>query len=144
MSRHARTHRAAWVIAISFALTVLVVAPANAADPTMTATLKADGVVNGPANAGKQTTFSLEVKSNQGQLRNLSLGAPPGFYVESASSNRGNASVAANQTVNVTGVNISGNTTVTVTITAYPQCTPGSGNTWNLTASGKAAPTSCR
>lgn len=140
MRRHARTHartyRAAWVIAISFALTVLVVAPANAADPTMTATLKADGVVNGPANAGKQTTFSLEVKSNQGQLRNLSLGAPPGFYVESASSNRGNASVAANQTVNVTGVNISGNTTVTVTIIAYPQCTPGSGNTWNLTASG--------
>ena len=54
----------------------------------MTATLKADGVVNGPANAGKQTTFSLEVKSNQGQLRNLSLGAPPGFYVESASSNQ--------------------------------------------------------
>ena len=44
--------------------------------------------------------------------------------------------MAGNQTVNVTGVNISGNTTVTVTITAYPQCTPGSGNTWNLTATG--------
>jgi hypothetical protein len=139
MSRHTRTRRAASVIAISFALTVLFIAPANAADPTMTASLKADGVVNGPANAGKQTTFSLEVKSNQGQLRNLSLAAPAGFYVASASSNRGNASVsgdATNATVNVSGVNLSGQTQAIVTITAYPNCTsPGTG-TWNLSAFG--------
>ena len=140
MRKHARTRRAVWVTAVSLALTVLFIAPANAADPTMTATL-----TPGTANAGAQTVFSLTVKSNQGQLRNLSLAAPAGFFVASASSNRGNASVsgdATNATVNVTGVNISGNTTVTVTITAYPKCTLGSsGNTWNLTATGNGTTT---
>ena len=47
---------------------------------------EADGVVNGPAKRGSRQRSRLEVKSNQGQLRNLSLAAPAGFYVGSASS----------------------------------------------------------
>ena len=129
MRRHARTHRAAWVIALSFALTVLAAIPASAATPTMTASL-----TPGSANAGAQTAYSLTVKSNQGSLRSLSLAAPAGFYVESATSSSGNPQVAGNQTVNVTGLNISGSNTVMVTITAFPKCTPGSPNTWTLNA----------
>jgi hypothetical protein len=131
MRKHARTRRAVWVTALSLAITVLFIAPANAADPTMTANLTPD-----TANAGAQTPFTLTVKSNQGQLRNLTLAAPTGFYVANASSNRGNATVSGNTTVNVSGVNISGQTQAIVTITAYPNCTtPGTG-TWNLSASG--------
>ena len=129
MRRHARTHRAAWVIALSFALTVLAAIPASAATPTMTATL-----TPGSANAGAQTAYSLTVKSNQGSLRSLSLAAPAGFYVGSATSSSGNTQVAGNQTVNVTGLNISGSNTVTVSIAAFPKCTPGSPNTWTLNA----------
>jgi len=107
----------------------LVVAPANAATPTMTASL-----TPGSANAGAQTAYSLTVKSNQGSLRSLSLAAPAGFYVASATSSSGNPQVVGNQTVNVTGLNISGSNTVTVSISAFPKCTPGSPNTWTLSA----------
>jgi hypothetical protein len=138
MRRHARTHRAAWVIALSFALTVLAAIPASAATPTMTASLTTPNPANG-ANAGAQTTFTLTVKSNQGSLRSLTLAAPTGFFVGSATSTSGNPNVSGNQTVSVTGLNISGSNTVTVTITAWPQCTPDSPNTppntWTLNAS---------
>jgi hypothetical protein len=129
MKRHARTRSAVWVIALSFALTVLAAIPASAATPTMTASL-----TPGSANAGAQTAYSLTVKSNQGSLRSLSLAAPAGFYVGSATSSSGNPQVAGNQTVNVTGLNISGSNTVTVSIAAFPKCTPGSPNTWTLNA----------
>jgi hypothetical protein len=129
MRRHARTRRAAWAIALSAALTVLVAAPASAVTPTMTASLTPDS-----ANAGARTTFTLTVRSNQGSLRSLSLGAPAGFFVGSATSTSGNPNVSGNQTVNVTGLSISGANTVTVTITAWPKCTPGSPNTWTLNA----------
>ena len=88
----------------------------------------------GSANAGAQTTYTLKVKSNQGSLRSLSLAAPAGFYVGSATSSSGNPQAAGNQTVNVTGLNISGSNTVTVSIAAFPKCTPGSPNTWTLNA----------
>jgi hypothetical protein len=117
------------VIALSFALTVLAAIPASAATPTMTASL-----TPGSANAGAQTAYSLTVKSNQGSLRSLSLAAPAGFYVGSATSSSGNPQVVGNQTVNVTGLNISGSNTVTVSIAAFPNCTPGSPNTWTLNA----------
>ena len=130
MRRHVRTRRAAWVVALSFALTVLAAIPASAATPTMTASLTPDS-----ANAGAQTAYSLTVKSNQGSLRSLSLAAPAGFYVSSATSSSGNPQVATgNQAVTVSGLNISGSNTVVVSITAFPKCTPGSPNTWTLNA----------
>jgi len=130
MRRQARTRRAVWVIALSFALTVLAAIPASAATPTMTASLTPDS-----ANAGAQTAYSLTVKSNQGSLRSLSLAAPAGFYVSSATSSSGNPQVATgNQAVTVSGLNISGSNTVVVSITAFPKCTPGSPNTWTLNA----------
>jgi hypothetical protein len=132
MRRIARTRRAAWLVALSFALTVLVVPPASAA--TLTASL-----TPGSANAGAQTTFTLTVSPNQGSLRSLSLAAPDGFFVGSATSTRGNPSVSGNQTVNVT--RLSGGQTVTVTITAWPKCTPGLANTWTLSAVGSGSTT---
>ena len=130
MRRHVRTRSAAWVVALSFALTVLAAIPASAATPTMTASLTPDS-----ANAGAQTAYSLTVKSNQGSLRSLSLAAPAGFYVSSATSSSGNPQVATgNQAVTVSGLNISGSNTVVVSITAFPKCTPGSPNTWTLNA----------
>jgi hypothetical protein len=124
MRRHAGTRRAAWLVALSFALTVLVVPPASAA--TLSASLTPDS-----ANAGAQTTFTLTVTS---QVRTLSLAAPAGFFVGSATSSRGTANVKGNQTVSVTGIN--GSQAVIVTITAWPKCTPGSSNTWTLNATG--------
>jgi hypothetical protein len=132
MRRHARTRRAAWLVALSFALTVLVVPPASAA--TLTASLTPDS-----ANAGAQTTFTLTVSPSQGSLRSLTLTAPDGFFVGSATSTRGNATVSGNQTVNVTGA--LGGQTVTVTITAWPKCTPGSANAWTLSAVGSGSTT---
>jgi hypothetical protein len=132
MRRHARTRRAAWLVALSFALTVLVVPPASAA--TLTASL-----TPGSANAGAQTTFTLAVTPSQGSLRSLSLTAPDGFFVGSATSTRGNPNVSGNQTVNVTG--LSGGQTVTVTITAWPKCTPGLANAWTLSAVGSGSTT---
>jgi hypothetical protein len=132
MRRHARTRRAAWLVALSFALTVLVVPPASAA--TLTASL-----TPGSANAGAQTTFTLTVSPSQGSLRSLSLAAPAGFFVGSATSTRGNPNVSGNQTVNVTG--LSGGQTVTVTITAWPKCTLGLANAWTLSAVGSGSTT---
>jgi hypothetical protein len=132
MRRHARTLRAAWLVALSFALTVLVVPPASAA--TLTA-----GLTPGSANAGAQTTFTLTVTPSQGSLRSLSLAAPDGFFVGSATSTRGNSTVSGNQTVNVTGA--LGGQTVTVTITAWPKCTPGLDNAWTLSAVGSGSTT---
>jgi hypothetical protein len=116
------------LVAASFALTVLFVVPANAA--TLSASL-----TPGSANAGAQTTFTLTVTS---QVRTLSLAPPPGFFVGSATSSRGNANVSGNQTVTVTGVN--GGQAVIVTITAWPKCTPGSA-TWTLNATGNGSTT---
>jgi hypothetical protein len=132
MRRIARTRRAAWLVALSLALTVLVVPPASAA--TLTANL-----TPGSANAGAQTTFTLTVTPSQGSLRSLSLTAPDGFFVGSATSTRGNATVSGNQTVNVTGA--LGGQTVTVTITAWPKCTPGTANAWTLSAVGSGSTT---
>ena len=135
MRRHARTRRAAWLVALSFALTVLVVPPASAA--TLTA-----GLTPGSANAGAQTNFTLTVSPSQGSLRSLTLTAPDGFFVGSATSTRGNPTVSGNQTVNVTGA--LGGQTVTVTITAWPKCTPdtqGSASTWTLSAVGSGSTT---
>ena len=139
MRRHARTRRAAWVVvALSFALTVLVAIPASAATPTLTASFS-------PPNAGPgaATPFGLSVSSNQGQLGSLALQAPAGFFVGSASSSSGNASVYTNpttliQTVNVSALRISGSEVLTVTINAWPACTPGSYQ-WNLTANQRGA-----
>jgi hypothetical protein len=128
MKRHARTRRAAWLVALSLALTVLVVPPASAA--TLSASLTPSS-----ANAGAQTTFTLTVTS---QVRSLSLAAPSGFFVGSATSSRGNANVSGNQTVSVTGIN--GSQPVIVTITAWPNCTPGSA-TWTLNATGNPSTT---
>jgi hypothetical protein len=132
MRRHTRTRRAAWLVALSFALTVLVVPPASAA--TLTAGLTPDS-----ANAGAQTTFTLTVSPSQGSLRSLSLTSPDGYFVGSATSSRGNTTVSGNQTVNVTG-NLGGQT-VTVTITAWPKCTPGLDNAWTLSAVGSGSTT---
>lgn len=132
MRRHTRTRRAAWLVALSFALTVLVVPPASAA--TLTASLTPDS-----ANAGAQTTFTLTVTPSQGSLRSLTLTAPDGFFVGSATSTRGNPTVSGNQTVNVTGA--LGGQTVTVTITAWPKCTPESDNPWTLSAVGSGSTT---
>jgi hypothetical protein len=132
MRRHARTRRAAWLVALSFALTVLVVPPASAA--TLTA-----GLTPGSANAGAQTNFTLTVSPSQGSLRSLTLTAPDGFFVGSATSTRGNPTVSGNQTVNVTGA--LGSQTVTVTITAWPKCTPGLANAWTLSAVGSGSTT---
>lgn len=136
MRRHARTRKAAWLVALSFALTVLVVPPASAA--TLTA-----GLTPGSANAGAQTTFTLTVTPSQGSLRSLSLTAPDGFFVGSATSTRGNPTVSGNQTVNVTG-NLGGQT-VTVRITAWPKCTPDTpetpASTWALSAVGSGSTT---
>jgi len=129
MKRHARTRRAVWLVALSFALTVLVVPPASAA--TISASL-----TPGSANAGAQTPFTLTVTS---QVRSLSLAAPDGFFVGSATSSKGNANVSGNQTVNVTGIN--GGQAVIVTITAWPKCTPGSPNNWTLNATGNGSTT---
>ena len=128
MKGHARTRRAAWLVALSLALTVLVVPPASAA--TLSASLTPSS-----ANAGAQTPFTLTVTS---QVRSLSLAAPPGFFVGSATSSRGNANVSGNQTVSVTGIN--GSQPVIVTITAWPNCTPGSA-TWTLNATGNPSTT---
>jgi hypothetical protein len=132
MRRHTRTRRAAWLVALSFALTVLVVPPASAA--TLTA-----GLTPGSANAGAQTNFTLTVSPSQGSLRSLTLTAPDGFFVGSATSTRGNPTVSGNQTVNVTGA--LGGQTVTVTITAWPKCTPGLANAWTLSAVGSGSTT---
>ena len=135
MRKHARTRKAVWLVALSFAFSVLVALPANAA--TMNASLTPD-----TATAGASTPFNLTVQASGGQLRSLSLAAPAGFYVASASSNRGNATVSGNATVNVSGVNISGSQTVTVTITAFPKCTTGlTGNTWTLSGTGNGSTT---
>jgi hypothetical protein len=132
MRRHARTRKAAWLVALSFALTVLVVPPASAA--TLTA-----GLTPRTANAGARTTFTLTVTPSQGSLRSLSLTAPDGFFVGSATSTRGNPTVSGNRTVDVTG-NLGGQT-VTVTITAWPKCTPELDNAWTLSAVGSGSTT---
>jgi hypothetical protein len=130
MRKHARTRRAAWVvIALSFALTVLVAIPASAATPTMTASLSP-----GSAFAGAPTPFALSVSSDQGTLQSLTLVAPDGFYVGSATP----GSVGTDhRTITVSGLKISGSAVLNVQISAWPACTPNLPNlpyTWNLTA----------
>jgi hypothetical protein len=127
--RATRRRRTAGAVAIGLGLILLIAVPASAAAPTLTASL-----TPGTAGAGSPTQFALNVSSDQGTLQSLTLGAPNGFYVGSASSTSGNASVSGNQTVNVTGLKISGSAVLTVTIAAWPECTPTPANTWNLTA----------
>jgi hypothetical protein len=107
-------------------------APASAATPTLTASL-----TNPTIGAGAGASFVLSVSSNQGTLGSLALQAPSGFFVGSASSSSGNASVSVDhQFVNVTGLRISGSAVLTVSVSAWAACTtPGSSYAWNLTAS---------
>jgi hypothetical protein len=128
MRWHARTGRAAWVIAVSFALTVLAVVPASAASPTLTASLTPTSTA-----PGARTEFTLSVSSNQGTLQTLTLVAPDGFYVGSATP----GSVGAdNRTITLTGLKISGSAVLNVAIEAWAACTPTppASYTWNLTA----------
>lgn len=144
MSTHratTRRWRAAGTVATTLGLILLIVAPASAATPTLTASLSANGVVNGPAQAGTQTSFALNVSSNQGTLQRLTLVAPNGFFVEGASSSVSTATTTVlsdNRTITVTGLKISGTAAVTVTIDTYPACTPtdvpSPSYTWGLTA----------
>jgi len=101
---------------------------ANAAPPTLTTTFSPAS-----AGAGASTIFNLTASSDQGTLVSLSLAASPGTYVASASPSSGNAQVSGNQTVNVTGLKVSGSTVVSISVNAYPSCMPGS-YPWNLTA----------
>jgi hypothetical protein len=132
MRRHTRTRRAAWFVVLSLALTVLVVPPASA--DTLSATL-----TPGSANAGAETTFQLTVTS---QVRSLSLAAPAAFFVGSATSSRGSVTVSGNQ---IRVARINGSQPVTVTITAWPNCTPSTPetppNTWTLNATGTGSTT---
>jgi hypothetical protein len=141
--RATRRFKAAGTLAISLGLMLLLVAPANAAAPTLTASLSANGVINGPANAGADTPFSLSVSSNQGTLQSLRLAAPDGFFVDLTSVALSAGSLASTSTtsrIDVSGLKISGSAVLTVSFDAYPACTPRtyepppSTNGWNLTA----------
>jgi hypothetical protein len=101
---------------------------ASAAAPTLTTTFSPTS-----ASAGASTIFNLTASSDQGTLVSLSLAASPGTYVAGASSSSGNAQVSGNQTVNVTGLKISGSAVVSISVNAYPSCMPGS-YPWILTA----------
>jgi hypothetical protein len=120
-----------WALAVAFGLTFIYLVPANAVTPTLTASFTPSS-----AGAGAATPFVLSVSSNQGTLGSLSLQAPDGFYVDSATASSGTASVTPDhRTVSVNGLRISGSAVLAVSIAAFPRCTPGSPNTWNLSAS---------
>jgi len=128
MKIRSRTRAAAlWVLGLTFVLTVLPVVPASAEGPTLTASLTPES-----ANAGAETTFTLTVSPDSGELVSISLASPSSFFVGDANSSSGDASVDDHETVNVTGLNIGTENSLTVTITAWPTCTPGSPNTWTL------------
>lgn len=116
------------LIVLSSFLIVAGAQGANAAPPTLTTTFSPAS-----AGAGASTIFNLTASSDQGTLVSLSLAASPGTYVASASSSSGNAQVSGNQTVNVTGLKISGSAVVSISVNAYPSCMPGS-YPWILTA----------
>src|SRR6266513_420443 len=107
----------------------VLVPAAFAAAPTLTTTFSPSS-----AGAGSATTFTLTASSNQGTLQSLSLTSSSGVYVKDASASDGTAQVSGNQTINVTGLKISGSAMLTLTITAFPQCTPETTASWNLTA----------
>jgi hypothetical protein len=141
---HRATHRrrAAWIAATTLGLILLTVAPASAAAPTLTASLSAKGIINGSANAGAQTPFSLSVSSNQGSLQTLTLAAPPGFFVDLSTVVLSAGSLSGTSTsskIVVGGLKISGSAVLTVSFDAYPACTPSAVQpyTWNLTAAQK-------
>jgi hypothetical protein len=139
---HRATHRrrAAWIVATTLGLTLLAVAPASAAAPTLTASLSANGIIDGSANAGAQTPFSLSVSSNQGSLQTLTLAAPPGFFVDLSTVvlSAGNLSgTSTSSKIVVGGLKISGSAVLTVSFDAYPACDPDPSYQWNLTAAQK-------
>jgi hypothetical protein len=136
---HRATHRrrAAWIAATTLGLILLTVAPASAAAPTLTASLSANGIINGSANAGAQTPFSLSVSSNQGSLQTLTLAAPPGFFVDLSTVVLSAGSLSGTSTsskIVVGGLKISGSAVLTVSFDAYPACDPGPSYPWSLTA----------
>jgi hypothetical protein len=100
----------------------------SAVTPTLTTTFSPAF-----AEAGAAAVFNLTASSDQGTLVSLSLAAEPGTYVASASSSSGTAQVSGNQTVNVTGLKVSGSAVVSISVNAYPSCMPGS-YPWILTA----------
>jgi hypothetical protein len=124
MLTHRATGRfkAAGTVAISLGLMLLLVAPADAATPTLTASLTPDS-----AKAGAQTPFTLSVSSDQGTLQSLTLDAPSGFFVDVSTiqlSANGNASSSTSSQIVIGGLKISGSTVLTVSFDAYPACTP--------------------
>jgi hypothetical protein len=136
MKIRARTPVSAlWILGLSLAVLVLSVVPAGAeGGPTLAASLTPDS-----ANAGAETTFTLTVSPDPGSgpLESISLASPSGFYVGDAtwSINGGEASDATivdNSTVEVTGLSVTSDDTLTVTITAWPTCRTGEVNTWTL------------
>jgi len=131
MRKHARTRRAAsLVLGLSLALTVLVVAPANAADPTLTASLTPTS-----ANAGAKTPSTLKVSSNQGTLQTLTLNAPSNFNVDLTSVVLSSGTLSGTSTptkIVIGGLKIAGSDELSVSFDAYPACTSNT-YTWTLT-----------
>lgn len=135
MRRRTRTRRAAsLILGFSLALTALAVAPANAATPTLTASLTPDS-----ANPGKQTPSLLTVSSDQGSLQTLTLDAPSNFNVdlESVVLSTGTLSGLSTPTkIVVGGLKISGSGVLSVSFDAYPACTAGT-YSWTLNGTQK-------
>jgi hypothetical protein len=132
MLTHRATHRwrTAGTVAISLGLILLIVAPASAATPTLTASLTPDS-----ANAGAQTPFALNVSSDQGSLQTLTLEAPSNFNVDLASVVLSSGTLSGSSTptmIVVGGLKISGSAVLSVSFDGYPACTPNPSYTWTL------------
>jgi hypothetical protein len=132
MLTHRATHRwrTAGTVAISLGLMLLIVVPANAATPTLTASLTPDS-----AKAGAQTPFALNVSSDQGSLQTLTLEAPSNFNVDLTSVVLSSGTLSGSSTptkIVVGGLKISGSAVLSASFDAYPACTPNPSYTWTL------------